>query len=50
VFRVTLVVVSGDDPAQQAWRGLVAIDGTPEPLARRLMQGVLSVFWREAGF
>ncbi|MEO8299833.1 MAG: HlyD family efflux transporter periplasmic adaptor subunit, partial [Burkholderiales bacterium] len=50
VFRVTLAVESGTDQPAQAWRGLVAIDAQPEPLALRFVQRLLSVFWREAGF
>jgi putative peptide zinc metalloprotease protein len=50
VFRVTLAVTAGDDQPEQAWRGLVAIDAEPEPLALRFLQRVLGVFWREAGF
>jgi putative peptide zinc metalloprotease protein len=50
VFRVTLEVLSGTDHAEQSWRGLVAISARPEPLARRLANSLLSVFWREAGF
>lgn len=50
VFRVTLDVVGGTDQTDHAWRGLVSIQGRPEPLARRWAQSLLSVFWREAGF
>ncbi|MEO6276744.1 site-2 protease family protein [Roseateles sp.] len=50
VFRVVLETTSGQDHAEQAWRGAVVMSARPEPLLRRFIDQVMSVFWREAGF
>lgn len=50
VFRVVLEAVSGEDHAEQTWRGWVVMSARPEPLLQRFANQVLSVFWREAGF
>jgi putative peptide zinc metalloprotease protein len=50
VFRVVLETISGSDHREQAWRGRVVIKARPEPLLKRFVNQVLSVFWREAGF